>query len=222
MIPLRDENATSYVPIATILIITANIAVFAYQAYFGPRGFERYVFQLGLVPSALTGSAPLLGPRPMIAPWLTVGTSMFMHGGLMHLLMNMWFLWIFGDNIECALGRGRFLVFYLLCGIGAALVHAALTPTSTVPLVGASGAIAGILGAYFLLFPFHRISTLIFIFFFVRVVPIPAFFFLGFWFLLQVLQSRMGGPVAWWAHIGGFLVGMIFVGVFLRQKRRSP
>jgi membrane associated rhomboid family serine protease len=219
MIPLRDESSSSAVPIVTILLIATNVAVFMYQAFFGPRGFEPYVLGLGLVPAALTGAGSLTFPEPLIPAPFTLVTSIFMHGGFGHILMNMWFLWIFGDNIEHALGSVRFVIFYLLCGVLASLAHVALHPASPVPLVGASGAIAGVLGGYFLLYPFHRISTLIFIVFFVRVVPIPAFFFLGFWFLIQVLQTPATGPVAWWAHIGGFVTGLIFVGTFLRRQR---
>ncbi|MFC2077295.1 rhomboid family intramembrane serine protease [Candidatus Bipolaricaulota bacterium] len=162
-----------------------------------------------------------LPPTIPIPLWLTVLTSMFLHGGLMHLLGNMLYLWIFGDNVEDAMGPIRFLVFYLLCGAAAAFAQIAVDPGSTIPLIGASGAIAGVLAAYFMLFPYAKVVTLIPIFFFLRLMSIPAVFLLGFWFLLQVISGAgslgSGGGVAWFAHIGGFIAGAILVFPFRRR-----
>ncbi len=220
MIPLRDENARTKFPGVTLLIIAINIAVFIYQAFVGPAGFETYVKGMGLIPAELTGRMRAAGPFHL-PPVFSLIAAMFMHGGFGHILGNMWFLWIFGDNIEDSVGHFRFLIFYLLTGVIASLTHVYMDPHSTVPLVGASGAIAGILGAYFILFPFHRIVTLIWIIFYVTTVRIPAAFYLAMWFGMQILYSQAGGNVAWWAHIGGFISGMVFIYPFLPSHRRS-
>ncbi len=218
MIPLRDDRKGGRFPAATVLLIAANLAVFVYQLFFGKIPFDAYIERFGLVPvrvTALWRGTVLHGGTP---PFLTVISAMFMHGGILHILGNMWFLWVFGDNVEGALGRGRFLLFYLVTGTLSFLVHVAVNPLSQVPLVGASGAIAGVLGAYFVLFPGNRILTLVPIFFFVTTVHIPAAFYLGLWFLMQFLYSMAGGSVAWWAHIGGFASGMILVRFFLPKR----
>jgi len=219
VIPLRDESHFRYFPVLTIVIIVANVAVFVYQRYFGPQGFEGYVFAYGLIPSALTGELATSNLLVPTSPPYTVLSSIFMHGGIMHLLSNMWFLWIFGDNIEAVMGPKRFIFFYLLCGVLASLAHVAIHPASNYPLVGASGAIAGILGAYFLLFPSNRILTLIPIGFFITTAKIPAFLFLGIWFLMQFVYSLMGGNIAWWAHIGGFVSGVVLILFFRKRKK---
>jgi len=200
----------------TIIIIAANIAVFFYQTSLG-KGVEAFVFAYGAIPSAIVSSKLSV---QNLHPFLTLVTSQFLHGGLLHILGNMWFLWIFGDNVEDAMGKIKFLIFYLICGIAAALTHTFFSPHSTMPLVGASGAIAGVLGAYFLLFPRARILTFIFLFPFIfDVVALPAIIFLGFWFLLQIFYAPFGGGIAWFAHIGGFLCGII-LSIFFASKRQ--
>ncbi|MFH1017366.1 MAG: rhomboid family intramembrane serine protease [Pseudomonadota bacterium] len=219
MIPLRDDRTPGRFPAVTVLIITVNVAVFVYQVFFGRLSFDAYIETLGLIPTRVSALWRGVQLHQGVPPLLTVFTAMFMHGGFLHILGNMWFLWIFGGNVEGALGRSRFVLFYLITGVISFLAHVAVHPMSHVPLVGASGAIAGILGAYFVLFPTNRILTLIPIFFFVTTVRIPAAFFLGIWFLMQFLYSSMGGQVAWWAHIGGFVSGMILVRFFLPRRR---
>ncbi len=222
MIPLRDSIPTRTFPGVTIALIAVNVAVFVFQLSLG-RAAGALVASFGAVPAQLTGSAP--HAAPVIAPGLTLVTSMFLHGGLMHLLGNMVFLWIFGNNVEDAMGHVRFLVFYVLCGVAAALAHVASNPGSNLPMVGASGAISGVLGSYFLLYPHARIVTLVFLGFFAQTINVPAFFFLGFWFLLQSLSGAAslgarGGGVAWFAHIGGFVAGMVLLLGFKRRGVR--
>ena len=181
---------------------------------------DAFVMQYGLVPAEFS-SGHDLPPTIPIPIWLTLITSMFLHGGLLHVLGNMLYLWVFGDNVEAAMGRGRFLAFYVLCGMAAGLAQLALSLHSPVPQIGASGAIAGVLGAYLMLFPTSRILTIIPIFFFIRLISIPAVVVLGIWFLLQVANSALsgaaGGGVAWFAHIGGFAAGMALVLLFRRR-----
>jgi len=182
---------------------------------------DAFVMEYGLI-AAEFSSGRDLPPRIAVPIWLTLFTSMFMHGGLLHVLGNMLYLWVFGDNVEDAMGPARFLVFYLLCGAVAGLSQLALDTRSAVPLVGASGAIAGVLGAYLMLYPRSRILTVIPIFFFIRLISIPAVIVLGIWFLLQVVNSAAaigssGGGVAWFAHIGGFAAGMALVALFRRR-----
>lgn len=184
---------------------------------------ERYEFVIryGLVPAELWSGTDL-PPTVPFPIWLTILTAMFLHGGGLHLLGNMLYLWVFGDNVEAALGRGRFLLFYLLSGVAAALLQAAVYPRTTVPMVGASGAIAGVLGAYLVLFPWARVLTVVPLFFFLHFVDVPALVFLGLWFVIQFFMGivdlgGMGG-VAWFAHIGGFLAGM---GLAFALKRRD-
>jgi membrane associated rhomboid family serine protease len=184
---------------------------------------DAFVFSYGLVPGEL-----LLGedlpPRIPLPLWITLFSSMFLHGGLLHLLGNMLYLWIFGDNVEDAMGHVRFLLFYLLCGAAAAFAQIAIGPNSGVPLIGASGAIAGVLAAYFMLFPHSRVLTLIPVFFFVRLVAVPAVLLLGIWFILQVISGAgslgQATGVAWFAHIGGFVAGVLLV--FLFRRRGVP
>ncbi len=229
MIPLKDSNPTERFPIVTVLLITINIAVFLFELSLGENRIEAFVASFALVPARMFGgvrTAPGLLPAGV-----TVFTSMFLHGGLLHVAGNMLYLWIFGNNVEDAMGRFRFIVFYVLCGIIAAVSHAAVNRTSTVPMIGASGAISGVLGAYLLLYPQARVLTLFTLGFFVRLIEVPAVVVLGFWFVLQFLnallvQSGRGG-VAWMAHIGGFVAGIALIGLFKRSsvplwsKRRS-
>lgn len=174
---------------------------------------------MGAIPYELTHfrSLPFF---PRISPPLTLLTSMFLHGGLFHLLFNMLYLWIFGNNVEDYLGRLRYILFYLASGLGASLAHIIFNPNSQMPMIGASGAIAGVLGAYFILYPRANVLTFVFLFIFIRVIPIPASVVLGVWFLMQVLNIGVGGGVAWFAHIGGFLVGLLLVRTYARRKQR--
>ena len=214
-IPLKDENPTAKFPLVTIFLISLNCLIFLIQL-FSPHGLQYTVFQMGAIPYEITHWHTLQGlPVSRISPILALFVSMFLHGGLFHLLGNMLYLWIFGNNVEDYLGPIRFILFYLICGLSASLTHIIFNPNSTVPMIGASGAIAGILGAYFILYPMARVMTLVFIW----IVPLPAAFILGLWFLMQILNLGLGGGVAWFAHIGGFLVGIGLVRVFAKRKR---
>jgi rhomboid family protein len=221
MFPLRDTVRSRTFPIVNTTIIVINILVFLYEFALGPR-LDGFISNYGLTPVRFFWGLSH-NIRDAIIP---VFTSMFLHGGWLHVLGNMWFLYIFGDNVEDRVGHGRYIIFYSLCGIAAALSQAILFQTSQVPMVGASGAIAGVLGAYFLLFPHARVLTLVPIFIFLQVMEIPAVVFLIFWFLLQFLQgtftSTEGGGVAWWAHIGGFIAGMVLIYAFKKREPRSP
>jgi membrane associated rhomboid family serine protease len=220
-IPLRDDNPTRRIPYITVLLLALNILVFVFQV-FSPSGLEYYVLRMGAIPYEITHFTSLPIPDvPRLPPPLTLLTAMFLHGGIFHLLGNMLYLWIFGNNIEDYLGSFRFVLFYLLSGLGASLTHIIFNPNSQVPMIGASGAIAGVLGAYLILYPRANVLTLVFLFFFIRIIPIPAALVLGFWFLLQIMNVGMGGGVAWWAHIGGFLVGILLIKVFSGRGRPS-
>ncbi|MDD5557161.1 MAG: rhomboid family intramembrane serine protease [bacterium] len=174
------------------------------------------------VPAALR-AVPVRGPAGALR-WLYLPllASMFLHGGVFHLGLNMLFLWIFGNNVEDAMGHARFLLFYLVCGVAASALHVAANPDSAMPTVGASGAIAGVMGAYIVLFPHARVLTLVPLFFYFTLVELPAFVFLGLWFLMQLLMARGGGNIAWYAHIGGFVAGLLLVPLFARRRRRGP
>jgi len=217
MIPLKDDNPTRIFPIVTIGIIAANILVFIYQISLG-AGYEKFIFTYGALPYEITHGMDI-GPQIQMPVFFTVYTSMFMHGGFMHIIGNMLYLWIFGNNIEDSMGHIRFIFFYLICGTVASLTHIFLAPNSKIPMVGASGAVSGILGAYLLLFPHARILTLVTFGFFVRMIKIPAMVVLGFWIVLQFLNSAVAsgsesGGVAWFAHIGGFFAGLILIKFF--------
>lgn len=223
-IPLKDENPTSRFPIVTVFFIALNVVVFFFQLV-SPEGLQFYVYKMGTIPYEITHFKSLslvVGQTaeqiPRLAPVLTLFVSMFLHGGFLHLLFNMLYLWIFGNNVEDFLGPFRFTVFYLLSGVGASLTHIIFNANSQVPMIGASGAIAGVLGAYLILFPKARVMTFVFLFIFIRIVPIPAAFVLGFWFLMQVLNVGIGGGVAWFAHIGGFLIGMGLIKLFTKKR----
>lgn len=208
MLPIRDENPSGTFPIVTLSLIAVNIVVFLYELSLGPA-VEGLMGSFGLVPARVwrVGSGET-GPVGTFFPFLT---CMFLHGGPWHLLMNMWYLWIFGDNIEDRLGHLRFILFYLGCGVGASAVHVLLGGPSNLPMVGASGAISGVLGAYFICFPGAKVLTLVPIFIIPFFVRIRAFFFLFIWIATQVLSATVAtaetSPVAWWAHIGGFALG---------------
>ncbi len=225
MIPLRDANPRGGVPIVTLALIALNCVVFLYELTLPPAGLEQLVFTFGMVPAKLTAfpTDPGVGFGDATLPFLT---SMFLHGGWLHLIGNMWFLWIFGDNVEDYLGHARFLLFYLLCGLAASVAHLAFNLNSTIPTLGASGAIAGVLGAYLLLFPGARILTLVPVFF-VWLMELPAYVILIYWFVLQLLQGTAtlaetapGGGVAWWAHVGGFVAGLVLVKIVASRRRR--
>ena len=223
MFPLKDDNPTKITPIITWVLIALNVLVFFYQVSLGPRGGQLFVYQYGAIPAVVTGQEQLPARVAAVPPLMSVFTSMFLHGGWMHLIGNMWFLWIFGNNIEEAMGGLRYLLFYLICGFVASLGHILANTVSTVPSIGASGAISGVLGAYLMLYPRARVLTLIFLGFFVRLLWIPAGFVLGLWFLIQLFNGSMAGPqnaggVAFWAHVGGFIAGVLLVGLFKKRE----
>jgi membrane associated rhomboid family serine protease len=214
MIPLRDVIPSRTTPVVTISLIVLNALVFFYEFSLGDEVNE-FIIAYGLIPAAFS--------------WVTVLTSMFLHGGFLHFAGNMLYLWIFGDNVEDRFGHGRFVVFYLLCGAVAALVQTIMSPDSVVPMVGASGAIAGVMGAYFVMYPHSRIVTLLPIFIFIQLIEVPAIFFLGIWFLMQFLSGvgsiataatrQPAGGVAFWAHVAGFVAGVAGAFVFKRPER---
>lgn len=225
MFPLKDDNPITITPVVTLFLITVNVLVFLYQVSLPPDAGKAFVFQYGAIPAAVTGGRIAVEGLATISPLLSIFTSMFLHGGWMHLIGNMWFLWVFGNNIEEAMGGIRYLLFYIISGFLASMSHILSNTGSTLPSIGASGAIAGVLGAYILLYPRARVLTLIFLGFFIRLLYIPAGIVLGFWFLLQLLSGSMsgrqeGGGVAFWAHIGGFLAGMLLVGLFKKRDVR--
>jgi len=216
LLPLHDDNPLKNIRFqyVTVGAIAACVAVFLYQISLDGRGDQAFVLGFGAIPAVVFGLVALPEELARIPGWLTLVTSMFLHGGFMHLLGNMLFLWVLGDNIEDALGHKRFVAFYLLCGVGAALAHGLMDPASTVPMIGASGAISGIIGAYLMLHPKARIKTLVSYF----IVWLPAWVVLGLWIGFQFLAiSGGGGGVAWWAHVGGFFAGVILI-VPMRQK----
>lgn len=228
MIPLKDDNPRLGIPWVCYLIIAVNVAVQAAQMQMGD-GVGAFLYRWGLIPWEVTHLTEWpelpLAYRSVVPAMLTPFTAMFLHGGILHLLGNMLYLFIFGDNVESIMGHGRFLAFYLLCGFLASAAHVAAEPASTLPLVGASGAIAGLLGAYLVRFPKARIHVLVILIFFIRVVRVPAVVMLGLWFAFQLfsgfnpLAVQDGGGVAWFAHIGGFVSGMVLVFAFERKDR---
>ncbi len=218
MIPLRDNVPSQTVPFVTYGLIAVNAAAFLLTRNLGSAA-EPFLYQYGFIPVRLwTEGLAQVGPSLL--------TSQFLHGGWLHLLSNLWYLWIFGDNVEDRLGHGRFLFFYLACGVAAGLAQAWNHPGQPIPTIGASGAIAGVLGAYFILYPTARILTLVPVIIFLEFIQLPAFFFLAFWFVQQYLMGLMAtgmtgqSGVAWWAHIGGFLAGIGLVLVLQRRDRR--
>lgn len=220
MIPIRDNIPTRTIPIITVGIIVVNILIFLWQtmALHGQASYALYKYY-GLVPREF---ATAVATRWELLPYnvLTIFTSMFLHGGLFHLGGNMLYLWIFGNNIEDALGHKRFILFYLLSGIAAAACQFFYDPASTVPMIGASGAVSGILGAYLVLYPHARIKTILIIIIFIKIVEIPAILLLTLWFFMQFLYANMEG-IAWYAHIGGFIFGLVTVKLLARKKRRA-
>lgn len=224
MIPLHDDNPTSTTPVLTIGIIGICVLVYLVQASLGPRGGEAIIYSLGVIPAVLLDKVDLAPELVLVPAGFTIVTSMFLHGGFMHLAGNMLYLWIFGNNIEDVLGKARFIFFYLVCGIFAALGQILQNPDSTIPMVGASGAISGVLGAYLLIFPHARVLVLVPLGFIITTVRIPAGWVLGLWFLLQLVSSAFtsseGGGVAFFAHIGGFIAGMLLIPVLKPKNVR--
>jgi membrane associated rhomboid family serine protease len=249
-LPLKDYNPTRRTAVVTILFILLNFSVFIYQNYLSdeylkrpltasdlqplnwPSSLEYFVLKDGLIPREINGMKNVEIPvgtdrlgndvifRRQVSPVFSLLLSIFMHGSWLHLLGNMLFLWIFGNNVEDRLGRFKFILFYLLCGVGASLVHVLFNLDSLTPVIGASGAVSGVMGAYLLLFPNARIRTLVFIFVLVTTMDIPAAVFLAIWFAFQFFYAGGGASIAWLAHVGGFLLGMALLQVFL--DRRQP
>ena len=241
MIPLRDDNPTTRTPVVTLAVIAACSVAFLLQGA-GTSALDEVTARLAMVPARVSGADPAVLELPVgggrveriaLPPswgpeWLTMLTCTFLHGSWLHLLGNLWILWIFGDNVEERFGRVRYLAFYLGCGVLASVTHYFSEPNSAVPTVGASGAIAGVMGAYLLLYPHARVLTLIPLGILLHTVVVPAWVFLGLWFALQLLQGlvTLGGEavggVAWWAHIGGFVAGLAFAAVQKRRDRLRP
>ena len=219
MIPLRDNIRSSSYPYVRDLIILSNVLVYFYAIFSGGTpGYQLFIYKFGLIPAEFFGEIrePIINSIP---PYLNIFTSMFVHAGFWHLFSNMLFLYIFGDNVEDVLGHLPFLFFYIFSGVAAALSHIIVEGAVPVPMVGASGAVAGVLGAYFLLFPYARVETLIIFFIFIQIISIPAVVFIGLWFLIQIFNAPFGGNVAWFAHIGGFLAGFLWVKLFVKRPR---
>ena len=219
MIPYKDDNPVRTFPFFTIGIIALNIFVFSWQVA-SPLDIGRLASAYGAIPHYIL----TLETVQPVHPILTIFSAMFMHGGVFHLAGNMLFLWIFGNNIEDRLGHLRFVIFYTFCGVVSAYAHAITQPHSLIPMIGASGAVSGVLGAYLLLFPRAGIYTLIFLGFFVQIIKIPAFIVIGFWAVIQFVSGLIsaglvkGGGVAWFAHIGGFLIGLLTIRLWLPRR----
>jgi membrane associated rhomboid family serine protease len=226
-LPLADHNRLRTIDFqtVTVVLIVACTVVFLWQSSLTDDALVRAVYALGMIPSVLFGYDRLPSSIVLVPAPVTVLTSMFLHGGWLHLAGNMLYLWIFGDNVEDELGHGRFLMFYLLCGIVAALVQAAAAPTSDIPTVGASGAIAGVLGAYLVRHPFARVTVLAF----VVLIELPALVVIGGWIVLQFMNGVLdqggegpAGNVAWWAHIGGFAAGALLINPLRHSRHLAP
>ncbi len=224
MIPLHDDNPTTLKPVVTVALIAASVLVFLWQQSLQAPWQQGAVYALGVTPAVLLGDAQLPEALRWVSPELTVLTSMFLHGGWMHLIGNMLYLWIFGNNIEDALGHGRYVAFYALCGIAAALTQALPHPESEIPMVGASGAISGVLGAYLLLYPHARVLVMVPLGFVMQMMRLPAVWVLGFWFVLQLVSGLMADPkapgVAFGAHVGGFIAGLVLIPFMKRREVR--
>jgi len=216
MFPLYDTIRSHRFPLINLTLIVANALAFLYELQMGSAALKEFIFTWGLIPIHLVSDTN--------SEWLTVFSSMFLHGGWFHIISNMWVLFIFGDNVEARMGRFRYLLFYLLSGAAAGLLQTYILPSNDVPMIGASGAIAGVLGAYLVLFPNARIASLIPILFIFTLIEVPAFLFLIFWFVTQLysgwfaLQGGAGSGIAWWAHIGGFLFGLVTVSLFAGRR----
>jgi membrane associated rhomboid family serine protease len=218
MIPLKDDNPRLGFPLVNTLLIVVNIAIFLHQIFLPEGESERFIFAYGAIPEQISRGLS----------YSSLITSMFLHGGLLHILGNMLYLFIFGDNVEGLMGSGRYLIFYVLCGLGAALSHILIEPASAVPMIGASGAISGVLGAYMISYPKARVLVLLPIIFYVSTFRVPAVLVLGLWFVNQLISAfaGLGGTpggsgIAWFAHIGGFVVGLLLVKFFAKNTRRA-
>jgi membrane associated rhomboid family serine protease len=237
VIPIRDDVPSRTVPFVNVGLIVLNVLFFFFELNMGDRALQRFIRQSAVVPAVFAAHESGFSPMTLIATALDpsletrIFLSMFLHGGWAHLLGNMLYLWIFGDNVEDRMGHGRYLIFYLVCGWVATYAHILSNPSSRLPSIGASGAIAGVLGAYLALFPRARVVTLLPLGIFWPLVQVPAIFFLGFWFLQQFLLGALttfatepgqSGGTAWWAHIGGFMAGLLLVGLFQDSRRRPP
>jgi membrane associated rhomboid family serine protease len=225
MFPIRDDVPSRAFPVVTVGLIVINAVVFLFEIAQGPQGLRAFVATYGLVPGHVTAFAAGgdVSPGQAFFPFFS---SMFLHGGWIHLIGNMWYLWIFGDNVEDRLGHIRFLVFFILCGLLANGAHYMFNPTSGMPAIGASGAVAGVLGAYVVSYPRARVLVLLPLFIFIQFIELPALVVLGFWFVLQflngaasVVRSTETGGVAWWAHIGGFITGILVFKLFRPRPR---
>ena len=219
MIPLKDDNPTVSFPLVTISLIVINIVVFFYEISLGPQ-FAPFLNTYGAKPLHIMSMS---SPPGYPSPHFTIFSSMFLHGGFFHVAGNMLYLWIFGNNIEDSMGHFKFIIFYFISGIIAVYIFAFVNPASTIPMVGASGAVSGVLGAYLVLFPRAKVHTLIPLGFYMQVIKVPAVFVLGLWIFVQIINGMVSGGssggVAWFAHIGGFLAGVVLVGLF--KKRRE-
>ena len=240
LLPIKDYNPTNRTAYITIFFICINVVVFLYQGFFSERPLAYHIAESAMVPYEVTHlkNAPIpLGTDRIgrvvyykgrtINPFLSIFTSLFMHGSLWHLLGNMLFLWIFGNNIEDYLGKMRFIFFYLACGAGASLIHVLFNLNSTIPVVGASGAVSGIMGAYLILYPNAKVRTLVFIFIIITFVDVPAFVFLVVWFVFQFFYAGGQSGIAWLAHVGGFVLGILLIKIMqqrprIRIKPRQP
>jgi membrane associated rhomboid family serine protease len=222
MIPIRDRNPSGTFPYITIGVICLNVAVFLFQLSLGQR-IDAFLFQFGVIPIRVIHYADIPDVNIMDA-YFPFFSYMFLHGGFIHLIGNMWYLWIFGDNIEDMLGRLKFIIFYLVCGIGAAAIHVYFNSWSGIPCIGASGAVAGVLGAYMVSFPKAKVLVVLPLFIIWQIVELPAIVVLGFWFLIQFFSGTAaittveGGGVAWWAHIGGFIIGVVLIKIFPKAR----
>ncbi len=226
MIPIKDINPSRTTPVVTILIIISCFAVFLYEVILPPNLREVFISMFAVIPYEITHGVDIPPPDPL-TPYGNLVSYQYLHGSWMHIIGNMLFLWVFGDNVEDRLGKFKYFIFYTVCGIVAALIQVIVYPNSTIPLIGASGAISGVLGAYAVLFPRAQIITLIFIFFLIDIVAVPALVWIAAWFMIQFVSAlfsathlSMGG-VAWFAHLGGFLAGVILVKLFVSGKREK-
>ncbi|SMO77861.1 Membrane associated serine protease, rhomboid family [Balnearium lithotrophicum] len=226
MIPIKDFNPSRSTPVVTILIIVACSIVFLYEILLPPNIREVFIRMFAVVPFEVMHGVDIPPPDPL-TPYGNLISYQYLHGGFLHIFGNMLFLWVFGDNVEDRLGKLKYFIFYTLCGISAAIIQSLVYPNSNIPLIGASGAISGVLGAYAVMFPRAQILTLIFIFFFIDVIVLPASLWIGIWFLMQFMSALISvnhlsmGGVAWFAHIGGFITGIVLVKMLYRRKEEE-
>jgi membrane associated rhomboid family serine protease len=227
MLPIKDSVPSRSVPIATRALILINVIVFFFELGMSQQSLEQFAYLFGLVPARFTDPEWAASVGFPVGSYWPILTHQFLHGGLLHVVSNMWMLWIFGDNVEDRMGPVRFTIFYLLCGSVAGLAHLFTNPDSTMPSIGASGAIAGVLGAYFVFFPTARLIVMFPILFFPFFFEIPAIFYLAIWFFIQLFSGTMAlvgpqhaGGIAWWAHIGGFVAGILLCWLFVKRPSR--